>query len=527
MKQFYFVFISILFVQFSFGQTVTSDTSLTLDEILEFIVEDLDCTSISNITSLNNAQMHNQGFNSYGSFSFQNEPNFPFDNGIVLSTTDASELEFITTSGDTQWPGDSDLAALIQEPGNTHNATVIEFDFVPFRDKLSVNYLLASDEYPNFVCSFADTFAFIISGPGISDVNPYNHDANPNTPEVYLDLGGLNIATLPGTTIPVNPTNIHDMSTTCSAGFMGEFAVPQFFDNLSSDNNILAFTGQTLPLTAEVDLIPGQTYHIKLAIADRGDTILNSIVFIDANSFEMGTIPEDLPYEPGLPVELPECFNTSGLASYDVTNTCSDNSENYIQMYGGNYSIETAAVDTDGVAGVNISWDMLNGCNDIAEAGKNLLVEYFDGSDWQLLADIDPISIPVANSNSSNNWMTVNYTVTSGMSKNFILRFSRQNGNNQQDDISIANLSITEQTLSNEEFNVDTFKIYPNPTSDILTIETLSSNQIDKVEIFDINGKILKTTDKLKIVVKSLSAGFYFLKISNQNNHIVKRFIKK
>ncbi|RRO25633.1 choice-of-anchor L domain-containing protein [Flavobacteriaceae bacterium 14752] len=526
MKYLYLAFLSILFIQFSFAQTATSNDSLTLNEVLEFMVEDLDCASISNITSPNNAQMHNQGFSSYGSFQVQNEPNFPFDSGIVLSTTSVSDLENITNNGDSQWPGDSDLAALIQEPGNTHNATVIEFDFIPFREELKVDYLLASDEYPVFVCDFADTFAFIISGPGISNVNPYDHDANPNTPEVNLDLGGLNIATLPGTTIPVNPTNIHDMTTDCT-GSMGEFAVPQFFDAQAFDNNIISFTGQTLPLTAKVDLIPGQTYHIELKIADRGDTVLNSAVFIDADSFEMGTIPEDLPYEPGLPVELPECWTTSDTASFDILNTCSETSENYLQLYGGNYSLQTAAVDTDGVAGVNISWDMLNGCNDIAEAGKNLLVEYFNGNDWQLLADIDPISIPVANSNSSDNWMTVNYTVTSGMNKNFTLRFSRQSGNNQQDDISIANLSITEQTLSNEEFSVDTFKIYPNPVSDILTIETLNSTQIDQIEIIDIQGKILKTTNQLEIDVQSLSTGLYFAKISRQNSYIIKRFIKK
>ncbi len=532
MKNIYFILVVLLTFQFSLAQSVTTNSSLTLDEVLEFMVEDLDCTSISNVTSPNNAQLHGLGFNSYGSFSILNEPNFPFDNGIVLSTADISDLELITSSGDSLWPGDSDLEDLIQQPGNSFNATVVEFDFIPFREELTVDYVLASEEYPTFVCNYADTFAFIISGPGISNVNSYDHDANPNTPEVNLDLGGLNIATLAGTTIPVNPTNIHDLSTNCPSGTMGEYAVPQYFDAQSSDNNILDFGGQTIPLTAEVAVIPGQTYHIKLAIADRGDNIFDSAVFIDANSFEMGTIPEGLPYEPGLPVDLPECWVTFGTESFDISNTCSENSENYIQMYGGNYSIQTATVDTDGVAGVDISWDILNGCNDVAEAGKNLIVEYFDGSDWQLLADIDPINIPVANSNSSDNWMTVNYTVTSGMNKNFMLRFSRQNGNNQQDDISIANLSITQTTLSNKEFSDNAFSVYPNPTTDVLTIETLNSTQINTVEIFDINGRLLKkldinTNDDLNIDVNPLSAGFYFLKISKQSNHIIKRFIKK
>lgn len=519
-------------ISISTAQSVTTDTALSLDDVLASITTNLECTSITNVTSTNNAQINAQGFNSYGSFQIQNEPNFPFENGIVLSTADASDLQDIISPGNSQWPGDADLEALIQEPGNTYNATVIEFDFVPFRTQLSVDYVLASQEYPSFICNFADTFAFIVSGGNIPNVNSYDHDANPNTPEVSLDLGGLNIATLPGTTIPVNPTNVHNIASSCAAGSLGEFALPQFFDDLSSNNNILDFGGQTIPLTAEVDLVPGQTYHIKLVIADRGDNILDSSVFIDADSFVIGTIPEDLPYQPGLPVDLPECWNTTDSASYDVNNTCSDTSENYLQMFGGNYSIETAAVDTDGLTGVDISWDILNGCNDTAEAGKNLIVEYFDGSDWQLLADIDPINIPVANSSSSDNWMTVSYTVTSGMSKNFILRFSRQNGDNLLDDISIANLSITESTLSNQEFSADTFKIYPNPTSDFIFFESQNSTPIQSVEIFDINGKLihsieLSSSDDSKINIESLNSGLYFAKIKSENQYFTKRFIKQ
>ena len=512
------------------AQSVSTDTTVTLDELLESITTNLECTSITNITSPNNAILGGENFNSYGTFAFQNEPNFPFENGIILSTGDASNLTNIINSGGSQWSGDVDLEALIQEPGNSNNATVIEFDFVPFRDKLVVDYLLASKEYPTFVCDFADTFAFIVSGPGIPNVNPYNHDANPNTPDVNLDLGGLNIATIPGTNIPVNPTNIH-INNNCGAGTLGEFAISQFFDDILSDNNILDFGGQTIPMTAEVDLVPGQTYHIKMAIADRGDNIFDSTVFIDADSFEIGTIPEDLPYEPGLPVTLPECWNTSGVASFDITNTCSDTSENYIQMYGGNYAIETATVDANGLDGIDISFDILNGCVDVAEAGKNLIVEYFDGSDWQLLDDIDPIDIPVANSGNSNNWMTMNYTITSGMSHNFMLRFKRESGNNQEDDLSIANISFMETTLSNNEFSINDFKIYPNPTRDIITITHPSSNSIENVEIFDMNGRLINaikinSVEDLQIDFYNISSGTYFLKLKVNEQSFVKRIIK-
>ena len=51
-----------------------------------------------------------------------------------------------------------------------------------------------------------------------------------------------------------------------------------------------AFTANILGLT------PGDTYHIKLAMADAGDHVLDSGVFIQAGSFSdkppEGTVPE-------------------------------------------------------------------------------------------------------------------------------------------------------------------------------------------------------------------------------------------
>ena len=43
------------------------------------------------------------------------------------------------------------------------------------------------------------------------------------------------------------------------------------------------------------DVIPGQTYHIKLAVSDFDDQFLNSGVFIDGGSFELGAdLGEDI-----------------------------------------------------------------------------------------------------------------------------------------------------------------------------------------------------------------------------------------
>ena len=157
--------------------------------------------------------------------------------------------------------------------GNTNNATVIEFEFTPFVDEINFNYILASMNGTvfSFICDYADTFAFILSGPGISDVNSYDHDANPNTPDLQLDLGGLNIATIPGTNIPVSPVNIHFIQILLTEYLiviqddLGGFFVPQLYDNQFSGNGSTEFNGQTEPLTSRASVIPGETYTIKLA----------------------------------------------------------------------------------------------------------------------------------------------------------------------------------------------------------------------------------------------------------------------
>lgn len=272
---------------------ITIDDTQTVQQLVDDILVLGNCAEVSNISSPNNSAIGGDTFNSFAAFDgAASVPPFPFSSGIVLAS---NGVDMIPTGAPVQnggfaWAGDPDLEALINEPGNTNNATVIEFDFIPFVEEISFNYFLASDEYPTFVCTFADTFAFILSGPGISNVNDYNHDANPNTPDLTLDLGGLNIATLPGTNIPVNPTNVHDLTANCGPGALGEFAVPQLYDSAGEDDGTSMYFGRTVPLAATAQVIPGQTYNIKLAVADRGDTILNTAVFLESSSFDLGGI---------------------------------------------------------------------------------------------------------------------------------------------------------------------------------------------------------------------------------------------
>ncbi|MFT4801254.1 MAG: beta-glucanase (GH16 family), partial [Flavobacteriaceae bacterium] len=79
--------------------------------------------------------------------------------------------------------------------------------------------------------------------------------------------------------------------------------------------------------------------------------------------------------------------------------------------------------------------------------------------------------------------------------------------------------------LSIEDTFADKFSIYPNPASDVITINT--NENIDKVLLYSILGQLVineKITTK-QIDTKHLKSGLYILKIYSENNTITKKVI--
>ena len=74
------------------------------------------------------------------------------------------------------------------------------------------------------------------------------------------------------------------------------------------------------------------------------------------------------------------------------------------------------------------------------------------------------------------------------------------------------------------------YLVYPNPTRDVLTLENRNFQEIDRIQISDITGRIVKTitninTQKLEILVSDLSNGIYHITILGERPALVK-FIK-
>lgn len=83
---------------------------------------------------------------------------------------------------------------------------------------------------------------------------------------------------------------------------------------------------------------------------------------------------------------------------------------------------------------------------------------------------------------------------------------------------------IVDASLSVEDYSKTSFSIYPNPAKDIITIETSnSSNHIESVNIYSLQGKIVKTitpngNSSIKINTADLAKGMYLTEIISDNN---------
>ena len=151
----------------------------------------------------------------------------------------------------------------------------LEFDFETCSDTVQFNYVFASEEYPEYVNeNVNDLFAFFISGPGIPG-------------------GTQNIAVLPNGGGVVSIDNIHPSGVNVSGNSYPPVN-PQYYVN-NTNGSTIQYDGFTKKLTAIAAVECNTIYHLKMAIADVGDGVWDSGIFLEANSF-IGSSPVNIDY---------------------------------------------------------------------------------------------------------------------------------------------------------------------------------------------------------------------------------------
>jgi len=233
---------------------------------------------------------------SWGLFQ-SNVGNLQAQEGIILATglitnalgpnnTQSKSTAFVGSNGSSKLSFISGYA--------TRDACKLEFDIIPAGDSLKFSFTFASEEYDEYACTnFNDVFGFFISGPGIV--------GDPGLP------GFHNIAVLPvtGEAITVNNVNHGNPNQPTSCPPMN----PQYHvQNPLSPNASIQYDGWTKDLVAiAIGLIPCETYHLELIIADASDRLWDSGVFIE--EIQSNNVKVDLVTDGGNPIMYEGCNN--------------------------------------------------------------------------------------------------------------------------------------------------------------------------------------------------------------------------
>lgn len=263
---------------------LTTDTSYTVQQLVQNVLLGPGIT-VSNITYT--------GFpRAIGKF-ISNNTGLGIDSGIVMTTGSvlANDSTFANRGpmgpndigSDGAWNQtigtDSDLTVIAGT--STYDASILAFDFISASDSVKFRYVFGSEEYSDFVnTGFNDAFAFFLNGVSVS-------------------LAQTNIALIPSTTIPVTINNVNNGNTTFGPAPGPCMNCAYYVDNPAFDalnyavvapHDYIQYDGFTAVLTASYPVQCGETYHIKIAIADVGDHVYDSGVFLEAGSFSAGSV---------------------------------------------------------------------------------------------------------------------------------------------------------------------------------------------------------------------------------------------
>ncbi len=283
----------------AFGQIVTTSARNLIPQNL--IQSVLAGTGVSMTNGQFNWSSGNIATDQIG--TFVNGPSFtsfPFTSGIIMTTgniivaegpNDKTNASMNVTQSTAV--RDPDLQALVSKP--LKSTTALEFDFIASSSSFEFEYVFASEEYPEYVCSqYNDVFGFFLTGldPVTLTVTTKNIAVIPNSASaVYPD----------GMPVAINSLNPGVSGNNFNDGDCISLDYSSYYNENPVSNPYLQFDGYTVALPARGSVIPCETYHMKISVANVNDNTFDSGVFLKAASFNS---PE---FEIAETYDLPTC----------------------------------------------------------------------------------------------------------------------------------------------------------------------------------------------------------------------------
>lgn len=186
----------------------------------------------------------------------------PSDTGVILSTGDVRSFtqssgdpnRSSSTTTDTSGPNNNSLFNDIAGT-NTYDAAWLEVSFIPTADTMTMQFVFASEEYPEYLNSqFNDVVGVWING-------------------VQVPI-----------TVGTGDTSVNNLG-------------PDTAQNLYVDNTTDAYNtemdGFTVTLTLTIPVVPGEVNTIRIGIADVGDAQYDSNLLIAAGSAQTALVARD------------------------------------------------------------------------------------------------------------------------------------------------------------------------------------------------------------------------------------------
>lgn len=251
---------------------ILTNNNYTETELVNDIFLKGGCAEVENIQAIGNPK---------GIGYFENaEHILGMSRGVILSTGAVSTAmgpnEVPDAQGDfNDKTGDQDLEQL--SGTRVYDVVGLSFEFVPVEKYVTFRYVFASEEYCEYVNSqFNDVFGFFVSGPGLDG---------------EFEDKGINAAVLANTEDYVSINNINHLKNEAfyvSNHLAGDDSRCGILFTPKPLWGYIEYDGFTTVLTTVIRVVPCERYKIKLVVADVGDHLFDSAVFLEAKSFSLG-----------------------------------------------------------------------------------------------------------------------------------------------------------------------------------------------------------------------------------------------
>ncbi|MBV1872760.1 MAG: choice-of-anchor L domain-containing protein, partial [Gammaproteobacteria bacterium] len=205
--------------------------------------------------------------------------------GVVISTglvSDAQAAGDLGSKKGTDIPGADEFLGvnpLIGEGDSNRESSVfnkdmvlLEFDLIPANGDLRVDFVFASEEYeklsqePDRTCGTGgfvnDRFGIFVGRSNLADANDYSTEQN----LAVWSEGDI-----------IDTKSLHRAENFCGADNPWAYVSNH---PVGLTNYKTSFDGFSVPLAGQVSVDAGSSYRVRIAIADVGDSIYDSAVFI-------------------------------------------------------------------------------------------------------------------------------------------------------------------------------------------------------------------------------------------------------